>query len=195
MKKLALIFLFWTAFLPLIAQTNVVTVQGYVTDSANGSPIPNHPVTIQVDSTSGFFYYNVVYTLSNGFYIDTIVFNITIPTSNVYVSTYDCMQNLLSATLPFSPGNQTLIHNFQICNTAPPCHADFSSQYLGNLAVQFTDLSTGGTFSWLWQFGDGSSSNLENPAHTFPASGIYAVGLTVYDTSTNCIDTKTKYVQ
>jgi len=192
MKKFALVFLFWMAFLPLIAQFNYVTVQGYVTDSANGSPIPNHPVTIQVDSSSGFFYYNVVYTWSTGLYIDTIVFNTSIPTSNVFVSTFDCNQNMLQATLPFGPGNQNLTHNFQICNTPPPCHAMYQAVAdTGNpLNIYFYDYSTGNNIvSWLWDFGDSTTSSLQNPIHTYSQAGTYYVCLTIYNQDWTCQDT------
>ncbi|MCB0397370.1 MAG: PKD domain-containing protein [Flavobacteriales bacterium] len=51
------------------------------------------------------------------------------------------------------------------------------------LTVQFLDFSTadpGTTItSWLWNFGDGSTSNLQNPNHTYPASGMYTACLTV----------------
>lgn len=194
MKKLTLILLFWTAFLPLIAQVDLVTVQGYVTDSSNGLPVMNHAVTIQMDSSSGFYYYHVVYTGSSGFYIDTIFFNTGIPSSNVFVSTLDCNMNNIMVILPFGPGNQTLTHDFQICNSPSPCNADFSSQYLDNLAVQFTDLSTGGNLTWYWQFGDMGTSNLENPIHTYSTPGTYAVVLSITDSSASCSDSETKYV-
>jgi PKD repeat protein len=49
-------------------------------------------------------------------------------------------------------------------------------------AVQFNDATTNSPTSWSWDFGDPSStsdtSNLENPAHTFAASGTYTVRLT-----------------
>ena len=47
--------------------------------------------------------------------------------------------------------------------------------------VQFTDLSSCqvGISSWLWQFGDGSTSNLQNPTHTYLAPGNYVVYLTI----------------
>ncbi len=35
------------------------------------------------------------------------------------------------------------------------------------LDVQFQNTSTGNTGTWLWEFGDGGSSNEENPEHTF----------------------------
>jgi len=195
MKKLTLLFIFWTALLPLFSQVNYVTVTGTVTDISNGNPIANHAVTIQVDSSSGFFYYTVVYTMPNGFYLDTIVFNLgTIPTSNVFVSTLDCNQNTQMATLPFGPGNQSLIHDFQICNTVPACNADFTWQSPGNLSVQYTDASTGGPHTTQWYFGDGYNSTDANPLHTYSTAGTYAVRLHINDTSASCFDSITKYV-
>ena len=42
---------------------------------------------------------------------------------------------------------------------------------------QFTDLSTNGPTSWLWDFGDGSTSTQQNPLHDFGAPGNYTVCL------------------
>lgn len=53
--------------------------------------------------------------------------------------------------------------------------ADFSAiQTSGNapLTVQFTDLSTGNPISWLWDFGDGSTSNLQNPCYIYSSWNI-----------------------
>ncbi|MFN8397741.1 MAG: PKD domain-containing protein [Bacteroidia bacterium] len=47
-----------------------------------------------------------------------------------------------------------------------------------NLTVAFTDVSTGTPTSWLWDFGDGNTSTLQNPTHTYAASGTYTVCLT-----------------
>src|ERR1051326_1724896 len=44
--------------------------------------------------------------------------------------------------------------------------------------VQFTDTSTGSPTSWSWNFGDGGTSTLQNPTHTF-AAGSFSVGLSV----------------
>ena len=46
------------------------------------------------------------------------------------------------------------------------------------LAVQFTDTSTNAPVSWEWTFGDGSSSTLQNPRHTYTSAGSYSVTLT-----------------
>lgn len=48
-----------------------------------------------------------------------------------------------------------------------------------NLDVQFTDLSSNDVFAWLWDFGDGTTSTLQNPAHTYSQEGTYNVCLNV----------------
>ncbi|MDD4521736.1 MAG: PKD domain-containing protein [Methanosarcina sp.] len=47
------------------------------------------------------------------------------------------------------------------------------------LKVQFTDKSTGTPTSWIWDFGDGTSSTEKNPVHTYSTAGTYTVNLTV----------------
>ena len=47
------------------------------------------------------------------------------------------------------------------------------------LAVTFTDLSTGAVTSWAWDFGDGGSSTLQSPVHTYDTPGTYSVALGV----------------
>jgi len=44
--------------------------------------------------------------------------------------------------------------------------------------INFTDNSTNGPTSWLWDFGDGNTSNAQNPSHNYSANGIYDVSLT-----------------
>jgi PKD repeat protein len=47
------------------------------------------------------------------------------------------------------------------------------------LTVNFTDQSTGTVASWSWDFGDGESSTIQNPVHTYQNAGNYSVSLTV----------------
>ncbi len=66
-------------------------------------------------------------------------------------------------------------------NTPPT--ASFSSNCT-DLACSFTDLSVNGDGTidtWNWDFGDGNSSSVRNPGHTYTASGDYDVTLTVTD--------------
>ncbi len=62
-----------------------------------------------------------------------------------------------------------------------PVTADFAASPASGaalLTVNFTDLSIGSPTSWLWEFGDGSQSNLQNPTHAYNAGGSYTVKLT-----------------
>ncbi len=51
------------------------------------------------------------------------------------------------------------------------------------LTVTFTDISSSAVpiTSWFWDFGDGSTSTLQNPVHTFQTAGAYPIHLTVTD--------------
>ena len=48
--------------------------------------------------------------------------------------------------------------------------------------------------SWSWNFGDGSTSTLQNPTHVYNAAGTYTVSLTVGNGSTTNTETKTGYI-
>jgi gliding motility-associated-like protein len=52
----------------------------------------------------------------------------------------------------------------------------------------FTDLSTGGATSWIWDFGDGASSSVQNPSHGYSGNGLQNVCLTAAN-ATGCADT------
>jgi PKD repeat protein len=48
------------------------------------------------------------------------------------------------------------------------------------LQVNFSNESTGVVTSWVWHFGDGTTSTDENPAHTYDSPRTYTAKLTVY---------------
>jgi PKD repeat protein len=66
-----------------------------------------------------------------------------------------------------------------------PIAGFFASPVSGSapLTVDFTDLSTGVPTSWLWEFGDGTTSTLQDPSHTYDLPGLYDVTLTATNTS------------
>jgi PKD repeat protein len=49
----------------------------------------------------------------------------------------------------------------------------------GPYNVQFTDLSTGSGLTYLWDFGDSTTSTSQNPSHLYTNPGVYDVTLTV----------------
>ncbi len=64
------------------------------------------------------------------------------------------------------------------------------------LTVNFQDLSTGGAVSWQWDFGDGNTSTIQNPAHTYTGYGSFTVTL-IAANAFGCTNTivKTNYIR
>jgi len=62
------------------------------------------------------------------------------------------------------------------------------------LPVQFMDKSGGGPTTWLWQFGDGETSNEQNPSHTYGDAGKYTVTLEVSNNTTSDTETISEYI-
>ena len=58
-------------------------------------------------------------------------------------------------------------------NISQQCNYTDSST---GLSVDFSDTSIG-ALSWLWDFGDGNTSTLQNPTHVYATSGTYDVKL------------------
>ncbi len=63
------------------------------------------------------------------------------------------------------------------------------------LSVGFTDGSTGTISGYRWDFGDGSSSTLKNPSHTYASPGVYSVTLTVTGSGGTKSVTKSGYIK
>jgi hypothetical protein len=75
--------------------------------------------------------------------------------------------------------------------------ADFSGTPLSGeapLSVAFTDLSTNTPTSWLWDFGDASTSTSQNPTHVYTVAGTYTVVLTATNSAGSNAKTRTAYV-
>jgi PKD repeat protein len=60
--------------------------------------------------------------------------------------------------------------------------------------VQFTDISSNGPTSWLWNFGDGSTSALQHPTHQYATDGTYDVKLVTGNSFGLDSLTKTPYI-
>lgn len=83
--------------------------------------------------------------------------------------------------------SNTHSRSISVSDTPPPSNqepvAAFDSLVNG-LNVSFTDSSSdtdGQIVTWQWDFGDGSSSSLQNPSYTYDVAGTYYVSLTVTD--------------
>jgi gliding motility-associated-like protein len=60
--------------------------------------------------------------------------------------------------------------------------------------IQFTDMSTGAPNQWFWDFGDGSTSPVQNPNYSYTKPGTFDVTLTAYNNGCSQKLTKTAYI-
>jgi hypothetical protein len=101
---------------------------------------------------------------------------------------------LITVTAHYSEGTVTDTHAITISRLT---QADFSaSPRWGRmpLTVAFTNTSTCSYTTSLWQFGDGVTSALPAPVHTYANGGLYTVTLTVSGTDEVCTATKPRYI-
>ncbi len=83
-----------------------------------------------------------------------------------------------------------------VSDTLEPCEAWFVSQpdTMNPFRFSFFDMSNGDIAFWYWDFGDGSTSEEQNPVHGYSLNGNYSVHLFVEDTVNNCTSEVTRTV-
>jgi len=124
----------------------------------------------------------------------------TTPTGFVYqdsnLTLADSNLTLSDSNLTLADSNLTLSVTYITGSINAPV-ADFSASPLSGkypLTVQFTDLSTNTPTSWLWDFGDGSTSTEQNPIHQYTSEGSFTVSLTATNAGGSDTKTKTNYI-
>lgn len=105
------------------------------------------------------------------------------PPPHVYNDKNTAYTVTLTATNSGSGCANTVIKNTFIVVNSPPApefteRPDSVTAY-PNFTFAFSDQSTGHPAKWQWSFGDGQSSAVQNPSHTYPDTGLYKVTLTV----------------
>ena len=79
--------------------------------------------------------------------------------------------------------SSSVSHTVTVSNGNQPPVAAFTSTCSG-LTCDFTSTSSdpdGSIGAYSWSFGDGATSAVQNPSHTYPAGGFYTITLTVTD--------------
>ncbi len=84
---------------------------------------------------------------------------------------------LVSLTVEGPGGSDSVTQEIQIGQVA--ASFDHALSPTDDHEVYFTDQSTGNITSWAWDFGDGASSDIQNPIHAYADEGDYTVVLTV----------------
>lgn len=77
----------------------------------------------------------------------------------------------------YSTARPNIRFNYAPPAIAPSANFNTNTTYTCLRQVSFYDLSTFNPTSWLWNFGDGSTSTLQNPTHTYSTNGTYTISM------------------
>lgn len=117
------------------------------------------------------YLYSIEVVISNNKFI-SFVKNIKIrPMKKIILGIAFCVLGALSSIAQYNIS--------AIVDTNMVCFGDMST---------FTDISTttgGNVLTWNWDFGDGNTSTLQNPSHTYASTGAYHVVLTLTNDSSD----------
>lgn len=156
---------------------NTTNSFGSLSVSQTGTPCANNIVlTATTDTTGGtwqWFQNGVALAGQTGA-------SLNISANNLPPGTYDAV---------YSMGGQCEMTSTVVAVPPPPPVASFTSTTvcLGN-PTNFTDQSSGTPTSWSWNFGDGNTSTVQNPSHSYAAPGTFTASLIVTD-GNGCKDT------
>jgi len=90
--------------------------------------------------------------------------------------------------LPLAKSDSVHFFQFANNNALAPNFSGTATQTGLPFTVQFSDKSTGLITSRIWNFGDSTKSNAQNPSHTYATSGTFTVKLNISD----CTNTSLK---
>ncbi|UKN03057.1 gliding motility-associated C-terminal domain-containing protein [Paracrocinitomix mangrovi] len=129
--------------------------------------------TFRVQWLSGFQILNVYW---DGNAIPLITLNNDLVT-NIFGGTSDLYWGFTSST-------GGVFNEHRVCVTSTASFSVDQSSVCPGTSIQFTDASSSNTGiinSWSWDFGDGNSSAVQNPSHSYNAPGNYNAVLTMTD--------------
>ncbi|MFN8395559.1 MAG: PKD domain-containing protein [Bacteroidia bacterium] len=113
--------------------------------------------------------------------------NVTLTSSSATNNTWSPGGQTTQSINASTSGTYTVVVTNQGCASNPSAPVTVTVQPLpvaqftpttAGLNASFTDLTTNNPIAWSWNFGDGGTSTLQNPTHTYAAPGSYSVCLT-----------------
>ena len=160
-----------------LTRTNLITVTTAVAPNADFSASPltgTAPLTVTFsnNSTNATEY---LWDFGDGNTSTLSSPSHTYTATGVYTVTLSAGDGIVTDTLTRT--------NLITVTTAVAPNADFSASPLTGtapLTVTFSNNSTNAT-EYLWDFGDGNTSTLSSPSHTYTATGVYTVTLSAGD--------------
>jgi PKD repeat protein len=147
--------------------------------------------------------YQVHYGTSSGQYGSSLSVSSTSATvsglqsgSTYYFVARACEQGGTNCSAPSNEVSAAIPYDAPEVIAAAPVASFTATPLSGSapLTVKFTDASSGSITAWSWSFGNGATSTLQSPTHTYSTAGTYSVSLTVTGPGGTNTLTKSDYV-
>ncbi len=181
--KILFTFLLAVILLNVKAQINSNNIiVGNVYNISTFAPIVGH----KVYCTDSLTYNDSTITGTSGqFYFP--IGNVSSPNLNYYVYTFDC-NNIVSYNTIKSIDTANFNVYFNICDYSSAfCQASFTMDSVGYMTYSFINNSIGNPITTDWDFGDGTTSNVYSPTHTFLYPGQHLIHLMI-TTALGCVN-------
>ena len=150
------------------------SVQDYTTRFFQMQLAPNDKIYINVPNVGSRYLHVIDQPNEKGLACNVLQHEVLLPYFNFF-----SMPNFPNYRLGALEGSD--------CDTLGPiCQYSYEADIW---SYDFTDLSTNDPMAWAWDFGDGDSSNEQDPTHLFTSTGVYEVCLTTtnqYGEDTYC---------
>ncbi|MEL4304390.1 PKD domain-containing protein [Methanococcoides sp. LMO-2] len=161
-----------------VADFSTNVTEGYVPLTVSFSDLSSDATSwswdIDNDGTEDYSTQDIVHT-----YDEVGLYSVNLTVSNINGTDSELKVNYINVTAaPIIP-----VADF----AAAPRSGDYP------LEVQFTDLSINAA-NWSWNFGDGNTSTLQNPIHTYISEGTYNVSLNVSNSGDFDLAEKSNYI-
>lgn len=169
-------------------------ISGYVTDPNTGNAVSGNTVCVYSDTSNqnNVVFYQCTTTNSNGYYaINVPNGSVTGPNVTYIVYTWDCQNHYMDTTVINGQGTINSANvNFAACDSnSTYCLADFVWNHGFAGGVFFTYTGSNNATSYHWDFGDGATSALQDPSHTYPNTGGPWVATLTIATASGCSST------
>jgi PKD repeat protein len=160
----------------------------------------NLKVYLDVNNDQAFTEAEVVFTSTNA-KVHTGSFQVSTGTTGQPIKLRISSDAVVAALLPgpCTTPEYSQVEDYAVIlgiNSSPPlARFGVSDTLTCSGSVIFSDQSLNNPTEWLWNFGDGQTSNLQNPAHQYQQAGVYSVKLKVSNASGSDSLTKTNFVR
>ena len=204
-KYLLLILTVILAFSLTNVYAYVFTVSGTITVIETEETVPGHEVYIYALDSMYYNYFMATRTNEEGEYLFEIELEDGVYLDFMLQTISNCDSEYYYHTQVNSESLDTIV-DFALCapDANEDCYAMFHYEYINETGdhnpyyvtniVQFHDCSYGDVMEWTWDFGDGTTSNEQNPLHEFDTENdYYEVSLSILTTD-SCSGIYTEYI-